>query len=716
MLHALLVLPFALAPLGAGSDTEPALRLPALVSDGMVLQRDSRARVWGWCPDATRVTVTASWDGRAIEVAPDADGRFEAELRTPAAGGPYEIAFVGSGSASVGAPSDGASATVRDVWSGEVWLASGQSNMEWSVGAARWSRYDDAKYAEALASANEPRIRFFQVANEIALAPKDDCRGSWTVCTPDTVPGFSAVAFHFANRLVHELDVPIGVVQSDWGGTVCEAWTSAPALRRLGDFDDALDRIEAEAAAPGGVERSLAERQGAWWTSLFERDPGARERWFATEYDDSGWEAAQVPGDPDGGFDGDLWFRRTFEVPEALAGVALVLELGPVDDMDVVWVDGIEVGSTRVWNRWDEPRSYRLPLEVATAGVHELCVLCVDTGGGAGMHGDARSMRVRAVDGPVESVELAGEWKWRRGLSLGELGDFPRNGWFHQNSPTALYDAMIAPLGPYRFRGAIWYQGESNADRPEQYARLFPAMIEDWRRLFRGERGSRGFDPTPFPFYFVQLAPWARPGDDGQWSRLRIAQERVMEGNGGAELAHTGMAVITDVGNPNDIHPRRKLEVGERLANWALARTYAPMLPATDVRKLRFEKAPHKSPELRSVLRGKATRAELGLEGDGPDVACLSLEFDDARAGFTTSDGGPATTFEVAGADGIYREARAVLLVGKEGAEKDTILVGTPEVEAPVAVRFCWRAGDEPNLRTDTGLPLGPFEGRLSKE
>jgi len=686
------------APAAQEADTAAvdAIELPALLSSGAVLQRDARVELWGTAPPGATVSIEASWTDAPIAVSIDTDGRFSAFVATGAAGGPHRVEFSAPGCEPV---------VLDDLVFGEVWLASGQSNMEWSIAASRWSALDDAAYAEEIANAGDDDLRFFQVPNRVALEPRTLCGGAWVAASQDTVPRFSAVALHFARTLREQLGVPVGIVQADWGGTVCEAWTSREALsgRFDGAFDDGLARIDAELANPGSLDVPLPVQQDRWWSHVAEVDPGLEGAWYANELPLDGWRTVQQPGDPDGGFDGTLWLRREVEVPASWAGRDLVLHLGPIDDMDVTWFGGRELAATKDWGRWNDPRHYRVPGELVAGGTTTICVQCVDTGGGAGMHGAADAMYLHPDGASGERVELAGDWSYRRGASLTSFGEFPRTNWFGPNHPTALFNGMIAPLERTRIRGAIWYQGESNRGRAAQYAELFPAMIEDWRGRFRAAG-----DATPFPFYFVQIAPFALPGDTGpdavgQWARLRMAQASVVPGASGvpaefhrAALAHTGMVVTADVGNPSDIHPRRKRPVGERLAGWALADTYAAQLAADDPRAERWRALPHHSP--RAVA---AERIE--------DAVRVRFEYEAARDELTTADGAAPTHFELAGADGAFHPATAELVELHSAAGGQAVRLTSPAVPEPTRVRFAWSSDAEPNLITRAGLPLGPF-------
>ncbi len=618
------------------------VKLAALFGDHMVFQRETRAPVWGWADPGESITVRASWDGKPSLTLADEDGKWMVRLDTPEAGGPHTVTVSGKNEI-----------VLNDVFSGEVWVCSGQSNMQWGVSQ---SKDPDAE----IAAATHPLIRFFNVQRTFAMEPQDDCTGEWSVCDPSTIAPFSAVGYYFGRELLHELEVPIGLIGSNWGGTVAESWTSEPTLRReLPEFAETLDRIDETVASPG-TEPSVAELQAAWWQRHADSEPGMTGGWMDASFDDDTWSTAAIPGRWEDielkGFDGCVWYRRVVELPNTWGGRDLALEIGPVDDMDLTWFNGELVGETRRDGAWNTPRSYFVPAAAVKGGANVITVCAVDTGG-VGQLGDD-TMRLRPADEPdAAGIALAGDWKFHQGASMGDLGGWPRRGWFHQNRPTALSNGMIAPLVPFAIRGAIWYQGESNVKRAAQYRRLFPAMIEDWR-----ERWGRG----DFPFYFVQLAPFGYGGDTGEAAELREAQTKTLS------LPSTGMAVTMDIGNPTDIHPRNKQDVGKRLALWALAKTYG-------------KKVKYSGPLYRS----------MAVEG-----AAIRLTFDHAEG--LTSGEAPPSHFTIAGADQVFHAASARI-------DGETVVVSSDAVAAPVAVRFAWGAADEPNLKNGAGLPAPSF-------
>lgn len=521
--------------------------------------------------------------------------------------------------------------------------------------------------AEAeIADADHLGLRLFNVKNVIAQEPLDDVNGQWVVCSPESVPGFSAVGYFFGRELLQALEVPVGLVAPNWGGTLSEAWTSRETLAGISEFAPPLERLAQAIASDGDPEDSLAVKQAVWWKSLEQQDPGHRELWMSADLDLTDWLDAPVPGQFSdaglGSFDGCVWYRRTVEVPEEWVGQPLALELGPVDDMDLTFLNGQLVGSTREAGQHTKPRVYAVDAGVARAGANVIAVCAVDTGGAGTLGGTgegAPPMRLRLASDPAGSgLTLEGTWKAKAGLTMQSAGPFPSGSWFHANYPTALYNGMIAPLLPFGIRGAIWYQGESNRPRAAQYRTLFPAMIGDWR-----EKWGLG----AFPFYFVQIAPYRYAGDTGQAAELREAQTLTLA------TPNTGMAVTMDIGNPDDIHPRNKQEVGRRLALCALAGTYG-----------------------------------IEVVHSGPMYRSMVVVGNQARLHFAHTDGGlvaegeGVTHVTVAGQDRVFHPAEARIA-------GDLLVVRCEAVAHPVAVRYAWGAADVPNLKNGAGLPAPSF-------
>lgn len=620
------------------------LWLPPIFADHMVVQREKPVRVWGKAAPGSVIRVSMA--GREATAAADADGRWMADLPPLPAGGPHELSVAG--------PS---TRTFRDVLVGEVWLASGQSNMEWSL--------EMLGHEEEIAASANPRIRMLTVRRNVSDTPLEDFQTEgWQLSAPEVAGGFSGVAYYFAKELEQALGVPVGIVHSSWGGTVAEAWTSAGALRNLPDFRGRVDEIR-----PGSI--SLAEQArindrlqaetAAWERRAAEADvaAGRQEDWI-TGRGGSGWRTLTAPGAweeqglPD--FDGIVWLRRQFSVPRELTGREVTLRLGQITGRDSVWINGRFIGQLA---RPDRSRAYAVPAGVLRRGRNTIVVRVLNERGPGGLLGPAEEMRVEIPGG--RAVSLAGEWQYRPTGTMASIGESPRGVSLH-NQPTALYNAMISPIRAYQLRGVIWYQGESNASRAEQYRTLFPALIRDWRAQLGDDH---------LPFLFVQLANFMPaqpdPNTPSDWALLREAQARTLA------LPGTGMAVTIDIGDPEDIHPRNKEDVGKRLALIALNRVYG-----VDV--------PYSGPVYR----------EMEIEGDA-----IRLHFDHAEGGLM-AHGGELRGFAIAGNDGVFHWADARI-------EGNTVVVSSPAVPHPVAVRYAWADNPQATLYNAEGLPAVPF-------
>ncbi len=504
------------------------VRLHPLFTDHMVLQRGVSAPIWGWASPGEKVSVKGTWASSAsAQTTAGPDGKWMARLRTgPAAGGPHELTVQGSNTV-----------TVRDVMLGEVWLCSGQSNMEWPGRLV----FPKAPAGEFKGEGND-RIRYFNVPNVRASSPKDTVEAKWEACTAESAPHHSAAGYYFAQRLFKELGTPVGLIESDWGGTEVEVWIREGALRTLPGFDARIDQVK---QSVGGAN-SIA----AWQQRLAQMEKGLGS-FEKPEFDDSAWATAQLGpwesnGMPD--FDGYVWYRAKFELDLGFAGLPLHLELGEIDDEDLTFVNGTKVGETKVWNA---KRVYQVPADVLRTGTNVLAVRVLDTGGGGGFT-TPNQIRLQVGDHECKLTP----WKMKVSVNLKDTNPPAPARW-----PAAdLYNGMIAPLRPYAIKGALWYQGESNVGRAYQYRQTFPLMIQNWREDFR--QGD-------FPFFFVQIAPWNGYGGGGASAELREAQLMTLA------LKNTGMVVCTDsTDDYADIHPVNKWAVGSRLAGLALNRVY----------------------------------------------------------------------------------------------------------------------------------------------
>jgi sialate O-acetylesterase len=634
---------------GRALAAEPAKPfLHPLFTDHMVLQRDVKDPVWGWTQPGQEVKV--SIDGKTVATTADADGKWLARVGPLPVGGPYTLTVSGSHQV-----------TLTDVLAGDVWICSGQSNMEMGIGNVNHAQ-------EEIKNANFPQIRLFSVPKNIATNPEPLFKGDthWLVCTPETVAaggwnGFTAAGYFFGRQLHQDLKIPIGLIHTSWGGTICEAWTSGDALEKMADFKDAVAYVRAQAAS--GPETGSPDAQTARWYAKF--DPGDG-KWNATEFDDSAWKTMKLPvyfqnaGLP--GFNGIVWFRRQIDVPEGWAGKDIVVHVGPVDDRDTTYFNGVKIGSRDIFN---QPRDYKVPGNLVKAGKSILAVRVLDTGGMGGICGNSAEMRVELSSDSHQSFSIAGDWLYKDSMALGKIPapvPSPGGDGNNPNVSTVLYNGMIAPLVPFAIKGATWYQGESNANRAMQYRTLLPTMIDDWRNRF--ELGE-------FPFLIVQLANFtatsAEP-QDSQWAELREAQSIAAE-----KVGHSAIASAIDIGDEKDIHPKNKQEVGRRLALDAEAIAYGQQI---EYQGPTFEK----------------------MTVDGNKAV---LQFTHAQSGLDIH-GDTLKGFAIAGADGHFVWADAAI-------DGQNVILMSPKVAHPVAVRYAWANNPVANLYNKAGLPANPF-------
>lgn len=616
------------------------VRLPKIFGDSMVLQRDRPIPVWGWADK--NETVTIQFHNQKKTTKADAQGKWHLTLSPETAGGPYSLIAKGKNSI-----------TYKEILVGDVWICSGQSNMEWPVVASN-------NAAQEISSASYPQIRHFKVVNDVGEQPKKDLakETSWKAATPANVGSFTAVGYFFGRELHNQLGVPIGLLNTSWGGTEVETWTSREAFENSEEFKQMIAAVPVINMDSIAKQRSRAILQTVQTVQGGLPDASTLIKWSTASFDDSKWPQMDLPALWETGalkdVDGVVWLRKTIEVKPENAGKPAELHLATIDDNDEAYVNGAKIGATKGYNI---KRIYTIPAGVLKAGKNSIAVRVEDTGGGGGIYGEANDLKL-VVGGEAQS--LAGPWSY----AVASL--ITGNSFTNPNSfPTLLYNAMVNPLIPFAIKGVIWYQGESNAGRAYQYRTAFPLMINDWRS--RWKQGD-------FPFYFVQLASFDAGGgnsDKGSnWAELREAQTLTLS------LPNTGMAVTTDIGESKDIHPRNKQDVGKRLAAIALHDAYG-----------------------KDVVYSGPVFNEMKIEGNK-----VVLSFSHVESGLMTKDKyGYLKGFEIAGADQKFHYAKAFI-------EGDKVVVYQEAVSSPVAVRYAWAddAG-EANLFNKEGFPAVPF-------
>ena len=642
---------FALSSVGSGE-----VRIPPVFQDNMVLQQGMPVPVWGKAAPGEEVTVEFAGQKRSSRA--DKDGNWRVTLDAlKASAEPRTLTIFG---AIVNQKSG-----IENVVVGEVWVCSGQSNMEWRV-------KDSLNANQEAANAAYPAIRMFTAGHN-----------RWSVCSPETVGNFSAVGYFFARELHRRLHVPVGMLNSSAGGTMIQPWMtpeSAKAVPSLKAYwEDVASQIAQCRADPKAWQQrykdaaaQIEKKREEWEQQALASDPGLKERWFEPATDTSGWRTIELPmHHADRGLNdvGTVWLRLDTKIPEVWVGKPLVLHLGPIDEIDYTYFNGKQVGSTwrDVPDFWRIPRRYTIPAEANTSARVTLAVRMYNLIGLMGLFGKPEQMALRLAEDPdTQPISLATTWRIRRGTEM-DFGARPNVSIMPNPGPDGdfgvLYRHKIAPMVPYAIKGALWYQGESNAHEPELYAELFPALIRGWRDAWgQGD----------FPVYFVQLAGHQGrqrlPVERCSWADIRDAQGK------GLALPNTGMVVATDIGDAADIHPRNKQDVGKRLALWALASDYGQKLEYSGPRYTGMK-----------VRGGKIT-----------------LKFDHARG--LRLEGNPETGFAIAGEDKVFHPATAVV-------RRKTVAVTAADgnVPKPVAVRYGWGFHPSCFLYNAANLPASPF-------
>lgn len=642
--HALLMLPLLLS-----SNLEAKVTLPSVFGDNMVFQQKTNAAVWGKADPGKTVKLVPGWNKKTYSATADAQGNWKISMPTPGFGGPYAITI-----------SDGEALILNNVLVGEVWVCSGQSNMEMPL--AGWGKVNN--YKQEIEAAKYPNIRLLQVEQQTSLTPKEDAKvwaGGWQQCSPESIPNFSSTAYFFARDVYNKTGVPIGLIHTSWGGTIAEAWTSGGALKKMPDFAGMVAQMEASQQNQSG--KSYQQQVADWESAVMAKDPGYQNgsaAWAMASFDDASWKTMELPAywEAKGlsGFDGVIWFRRRVNIPASLAGRELKLNLGAIDDDDITYFNGKKIGATQGYNK---PRFYTIPASEVKAGEAVITIRVFDSTGDGGLSADKNTIALVSADG--QRIPLDGAWQYREGFNLKDVPAMPVSN-EGPNRPMVLYNAMINPFIQFAMRGAIWYQGESNAGRAYQYRELFPLMIRDWR-----QKWGRG----DFPFYFVQLANYMKRNEQPEatgWAALREAQLKTLS------LPNTGMAVTIDIGDDRDIHPKNKQDVGGRLALIALAKTYG-------------QKVAYSGP----VLKSSSAKGNQ-----------MVLSFTHAEGGLRAADGAVLKGFAIAGEDQKFYWADAQV-------QGNQIVLSSAAVTKPVAARYAWANNPDCNLVNGAGLPASPF-------
>lgn len=667
----------------------PDFALNRIFSNHMVLQRDREIPISGTAAPGEEVTVTLA--GQNVTTVAGENGDWTAKFPPMAAGGPWTLT----------ATADDRKIELCDILVGEVWLCSGQSNMEMPLYSTRpeWR----AANAEAeLAAANHPQLRLFNAASRPQLAPGVPCeepRGpEWVVCTPEAIGSFSALGYFFGRDLQQKLGVPVGIINASRGGSTIKAWLPESGLRRAGltgECESIAGAAEARRALDAGDEEALAAIRARFreWLKRFlasggDRTTYALKKYALPDFDDSKWEKSSIPGNVPGHIDCVYWYRRKLELPADWAGRELTVSLGRIDEYDEVFFNGEKIGETNDFTPgfYKLNRVYKIPGRLVRAGDNLLAVRLVDTAGPGGFYGKSDIFSLYPTGRPEQKIPLAGGGWLRKEefrLDTATVGVRPISPDDFQlltpnhNFPGCLYNGMIHPWRRFPIRGFLWYQGESDAGDPRTYLKLHRLLIDEWRKAWNDDQ---------LPFILVQLSAFERqsspqtgmlsrdfwrgkgPRLEGSWSGLREVQTALLQ------VPHTGLVVSIDVGDPNDIHPRDKQTLGARAAATAEVLAYG----------------------------GEGPGGGPIFSGMKKDGSTLRLSFTGTGSGLVAADD-KLEGFAIAGADGKFVWADAVI-------DGDTVVVSAPGISSPEVVAYGWgNYPGNPNLRNREGFPASPF-------
>ena len=617
------------------------VKLPRLISDGMVLQRDARVKLWGWAAPQEKIAI--SFHDSVYRTSANEKGGWSVEVLSLKAGGPFTMTLSASNTI-----------IVKDIMIGDVWVCSGQSNMELPVKRVR------PLYEQEIEQADNIYIRHFAVPQKYNFnSPENDFSfGKWETATPTNVLNFSAVAWFFGTELYEKYHVPIGLINASLGGSPAESWLSEEALKQFPNHYKEAQRFK-DAGLIRQIESRDKTRIEAWYGQLRQKDEGYRDPlnpWSDPRVNTDGWGTMSVPGywanTELGAVNGVVWFRKDIDVPASMAGRQAKLIVGRIVDADSVFVNGVLVGTTSYQY---PPRWYEIPSNILKDGRNTIVVRVISN---IGKGGFVLDKPYKIVCGG-ETIDLRGQWLYRLGAQMEPLASQTFVRW----KPLGLYNGMIAPLLNFAIKGVAWYQGESNANQPIEYRELLPALIRDWRK---------SWNQGDFPFLLVQLPNFmeAKPQpSESNWALLREAQFKALS------LPQTGMAVAIDIGEWNDIHPLNKKDVGRRLALAAENVAYAD------------ESVVYSGPSCQSVK----------IEGNK-----MIISFAHIGKGLMAK-GGELKNFAIAGADKRFVWANAKI-------ENNMVIVWNEQVPNPVVVRYAWADNPEgANLYNMEGLPASPF-------
>jgi sialate O-acetylesterase len=526
----LLLLCSILITLGANAQ----VRLPQLVSDGMVLQRDAKINLWGWASPGEKLSV--KFNGKTVRSTAGTDGKWATTLPAQKAGGPYTMQIDASNHI-----------ILKDILIGDVWFCSGQSNMVVNMERVK------EKYPQDIASANYPQIRnfFIPTVSDVKGLHDDLPASHWVAASPQDVLTFGAASYFFARQLHLNYHIPIGIINSSVGGTPIQAWISESGIQSLPQYASRVAQFKDTTYLNNLLHPVMPASTGKPNTPKPDKGMTGPIRWFDTTYVAKDWHHYWLPGywadQGIRGLNGVVWFRKEIMVPASMAGKPAKLYMGRIVDADEAYVNGVLVGNTTYQY---PPRRYTVPTGVLKPGKNLIVMRVTNTGGKGGFVPDKNYYLTNGT----ENIDLRGDWTYQVGQVFVPFGNFNYNTFSAQNEPTGLYNTMVAPVINYNIKGVAWYQGESNTGKAQEYAPLLKALIADWR--------TKWHQPD-LPFVYAQLPNFGETQyspTESQWAELRESQLMALS------VPHTGMSVNIDAGEWNDIHPLNKKDVGERLA------------------------------------------------------------------------------------------------------------------------------------------------------
>ncbi len=618
-----------------GNSIQAKVTVATIFSDNMVLQRNTTIPIWGWADVNEKVTVKFHNQSKSVKA--DKSGKWMVRLDNEMAGGPYVLTIEGKNAIQI-----------KNILVGEVWLCSGQSNMEWNVEQSN-------NAAVEIANANFPNIRHIKIPKEINSIPNDDFKNSkWEICSPETVANFTGIGYFYAKILNQELNIPIGIINASWGGTNIETWISREGFESSDEFK------AMNAQMPKGDYNSLLDLKKKATKSKIET---FQKYEFTTNkipfykdlnFDDNLWLEVKQPGFWDGqllaSFDGFIWLRKHFTLTNEEINQVISIEIPAIDDDDITYINGVKIGETK---GWDIKRVYSIPTEILKEGDNVVSIRVADNGGSGGIYGSDNALKVVLK---TKEIPLSGQWKFQIEAMKNSINE--------NEFPSLCYNAMINPLLPFAFKGVLWYQGETNMSRAFQYKKAFPLLINDWRKKWNAD----------FPFYFVQLATFKTNGNSNEgceWAELREAQTETLQ------VSNTAMVVTTDIGDPNSIHPVNKQEVGKRFASIAMNNLYGKKMICSGPTFKSFE------------------NKEIGTV----------LTFENCGSGLSSSNiSNLVIGFEVAGNDQVFYPAKGEII------SENKIILSCDYVANPIVIRYAW-VGDasQCNLFNKEGFPAVPF-------